>query len=221
MGPVSFRTYFKVTGADGSALGEQVARQHARVADRLRDVERVVAIISGKGGVGKSHVAAALALALARRRRAVGVLDADLQSPTIARMLGARGPLHVSDDGVSPAASRDGVGVMSMDLLLDESTPLRWSSLAGEPHTWRGVAEAGALREFLADVRWGALDALIVDMPPDAQRLEDLASLVPGFSGALAVTLPSDESRRSVARAMRAASSPSPCSPAFPSRRAV
>jgi ATP-binding protein involved in chromosome partitioning len=92
-----------------------------------------------------------------------------------------------------------------MDLLLEEGAPLRWTSTTGEEHTWRGVAETGALREFLGDVAWGTLAALIVDMPPDAGRLADLAALVPGINGAIAVTVPSDESMRSVARAMRAA----------------
>jgi ATP-binding protein involved in chromosome partitioning len=172
---------------------------------QLREVQRLVAVISGKGGVGKSWVTAALAVALARRGRAVGVLDADLQSPTVARSLGARGPLAVSANGVQPAAGNAGVRVMSMDLLLAEGAPLRWTSPVGEAHTWRGIAETGALREFLSDVVWGALDVLLVDMPPDTHRLDDLSALVPDISGAIAITLPSEESRRSVVRAMRAA----------------
>jgi ATP-binding protein involved in chromosome partitioning len=202
---VSFRSYFAVSGADASGLAAQVAQQHERVRERLRDVGSVVAIISGKGGVGKSYLTSALAIAMARRGDTVGVLDADLQSPTVARMLGARGPLSVEDDAVIPATGHDGVRVISMDLLLDEGAPLRWTSVTGEEHTWRGVAETGALREFLADVDWGKLAVLLVDMPPDAGRLADLAALVPRLSGAIAVTIPSDESRQSVARAMRAA----------------
>ena len=104
---MSFRTYFEVEGADASRLGDQVAQQRARVSEHLRDVRRVVAVVSGKGGVGKSYVAAALALGLARREARVGVLDADLQSPTIARLLAAKGPLHVRDDGVTPAAGAE------------------------------------------------------------------------------------------------------------------
>jgi ATP-binding protein involved in chromosome partitioning len=92
-----------------------------------------------------------------------------------------------------------------MDLLLAEGAPLQWTSPVGEAHTWRGVAETGALREFLGDVLWGALDVLLVDMPPDTHRLDDLSALVPWMAGAVAITLPSQESRRSVARALRAA----------------
>lgn len=202
---MSFRSYFEVPGGDASGLGAQVAHQHERVRERLRDVGSVVAIISGKGGVGKSYVASALAIATARCGFAIGVLDADLQSPTVARMLGAHGPLSVEGDAVVPAIGHKGIRVISMDLLLAEGAPLRWTSTTGEEHTWRGVAETGALREFLADVAWGKLEALLVDMPPDAGRLADLAALVPGLTGAIAVTIPSDESMRSVARAMRAA----------------
>ena len=202
---MSFRGYFDVTGPDASGLAAQVGQQRDRVRERLREVDAVVAIISGKGGVGKSYVTSALALALARCGAPVGVLDADLQSPTAARMLGARGPLAVENGAVHPAAAREGIRVMSTDLLLDEGSPLRWTAPAGEEHTWRGVAEAGVLREFLSDVAWGRLFRLLVDMPPDSGRVAELATLVPELAGAIAVTIPSEESARSVARAMRAA----------------
>lgn len=202
---MSFRTYSEVKDGDVSGLAAQVGQQHERVRERLRDVGSVVAIISGKGGVGKSYVTSALALAVARCGAAVGVLDADLQSPTVSRMLGASGPLSVEGDAVAPAIGHNGIRVMSMDLLIEDGAPLRWTSTTGEEHTWRGVAEAGALREFLADVAWGSLALLIIDMPPDASRLADLAALVPSLTGSIAVTIPSDESLHSVARAMRAA----------------
>lgn len=202
---MSHRNYFDVEGGDRSALGEQVGRQRARVLDRLREVKQLVAVISGKGGVGKSYVTAALARSLAQRGAATGVLDADLQSPTAARLLGAAGPLRVADDAVHPALGTDGVRVVSTDLLLDDGRPLAWRSSAGEAHVWRGAAETGVLREFLADVAWGALDTLLIDMPPDAGRLADLALLLPNKLSAIAVTIPSDESARSVHRALAAA----------------
>ncbi len=203
---MSFRTYFDVQGNDASRLGEQVAMQRERIAARLADVGRVVAIMSGKGGVGKSYVTAALAVALARESD-VGVVDADLQSPTVARLLGAtsRGPLRVHEDGVEPGVGLEDIRVMSSDLLLDDGRALRWTSDAGEEHIWRGAAESGVLREFLSDVAWGTLDVLLIDMPPDASRVADLATLVPGVAGAIAVTIPTMESERSVARALDAA----------------
>ena len=201
---MSFRTYHQVPGADRSQLGAQVARQRAHIAARLARVARVVAVVSGKGGVGKSYVTALLAVALARRSLAVGVVDADLQSPTVARLLAARavGPLMVDDDGVSPAIGRDGIRVISTDLLIDEGSALRWSSEAGEEHVWRGAMETGVLREFLGDVAWGDLDVLLIDMPPEASRLDDLVALVPHLGGVLVLTIPTPESERSVARAL-------------------
>ena len=200
------RTYHDLQEDDRSAVLAQVAAQRARVASRLAAVRHIVAVVSGKGGVGKSWVTALLAEMLAPRLEAgVAVLDADLKSPTIARMLGANGPLEVRDEGVRPAISRSGIAVMSTDLLLAESAPLAWRSRAAEGFSWRGLLETGVLREFIADVVWGHRDLLLVDMPPDADRLDDLETLVPHRARAVVVTIPSEESRRSVARAMRRA----------------
>ncbi|MGH7717925.1 MAG: P-loop NTPase [Gemmatimonadaceae bacterium] len=204
---MSFRGYHEVTGADRSGLGAQVAAQGQRVADRLRSVRSVVAVVSGKGGVGKTFLTAALARGAARRHSRIGVLDADLKSPTAARALGATGPLRIDEEGVHPAVCESGIRVISSDLLLDEGAPLRWTGPQGSGHefVWRGTLETAALRELLSDVAWGELDLLLVDMPPDADRLADLTALVPSLRGALFITIPSDESRRSVERAMRAA----------------
>lgn len=202
---MSFRTYHEVTGADRSALGQQVGAQRERVRDRLKSVRNVVAVVSGKGGVGKSFVTSALALGAAAMGNRVGVLDADLKAPTMPSMLGASGPLRVDDEGIHPAVGRDGVRVVSTDFLLADGAPLAWRSTVGDAAVWRGLLEAGTLREFLADVAWGDLDLLLVDMPPDSDRLDDLAELAPSLAGAIAVTIPSDESRRAVQRAIRRA----------------
>jgi ATP-binding protein involved in chromosome partitioning len=170
-------------------------------------VRRVVAIASGKGGVGKSHVTAAVARQAARLLPgAVGVLDADLHGPTIPRLLGAHGPLRIDGTGaVEPAPGDDGVRVVSTALLLDADAPLAWRAPDAESFVWRGALETGALRELLGDVAWGALDLLLVDLPPGVDRLRDLAALVPSLAGVVAVTIPSEESRAAVARSLRAA----------------
>jgi ATP-binding protein involved in chromosome partitioning len=186
-------------------LLDQVAAQRERVNRRLASVQRIVAVMSGKGGVGKSYFTAALAVELARRFDGIGVLDADLGGPTVAALLDARGPLSVRGEAVFPAVGSEGVRVFSADLLLPEGEPLRWKEPAGERFVWRGTLEAGALREFLSDVEWGSLDFLLIDLPPGASHMLDLAELVPGLSGAVALTIPSEESRRAVSRAMRAA----------------
>jgi ATP-binding protein involved in chromosome partitioning len=206
MGPVSFRTYHQVEGDDRSALAQQVGEQRRRVHERLGQVRRVIAVMSGKGGVGKSYVTAALARGSASKLGGgIGVLDADLKGPTTARMLGAAGPLRIDPDGVHPAQVPEGIKVFSMGLLLEAGQPLRWKEPEGERFVWRGVLETGALREFLSDVAWGPLDLLLVDLPPGSDRLEDLAELVPQLSGAVVVTLPSEESFSSVQRSMRSA----------------
>lgn len=206
MGPVSFRTYFEVEGEDRSRLAAQVGEQRRRVEARLVEVGRVVAVMSGKGGVGKSYVTAALARGLApRMSRGVGVVDADLKSPTVARMLNATGPLALTPDGVRPAVGEQGVRVVSTEFLLDDGRPLAWREPAHERFVWRGVLEAGVLREFLADVAWGPLDLLLIDLPPGADGVADVAELAPSLGGAVAVTLPTDESYESVRRAMTSA----------------
>ena len=204
---MSFRTYNDIKGEDRSQLMTQVVAQRERVGHRLASVRRVVAVMSGKGGVGKSHIAATLAAGLASRpEQRVGVLDADLRSPTVAKLLAVSGPLRVTEDGVEPAVGTAGVLVVSTDLLLEESQPLRWHEPATERFVWRGVLEAGTLREFLSDVVWGTLDLLLVDLPPGADGGVDLKQMVPNLTGALVVTIPSEESRRSVARTMCSAS---------------
>jgi ATP-binding protein involved in chromosome partitioning len=203
---VSFRTYHEVEGPDRSGLGVQVGEQRARVSNRLRTVTRTIAVMSGKGGVGKSYIASALALGIAGRMSGrVGLLDADLNSPTASRLLGAKGPLRVDAEGVHPATVREQIRVMSMDLLLEEGQPLTWRQPSGERFIWRGLLETGALRELLGDVVWGSLDVLVIDLPPGADRLSDLFELVPRLTGALVVTIPSEESRASVERSIRTA----------------
>ena len=203
---MSFRTYHEIPGDDRSALAAQVAAQRTRVRERMRDVGCVVAILSGKGGVGKSWIATALACGLAERGHGeIGLLDADLKSPTAARLLDARGPLRIDDAGVHPAIGAIGVRVMSTDLLLADGAPLAWHGPSTDRFVFRSLLETGALREFLGDVAWGSLAMLIVDMPPDSDRIEDLAELVPDLAGVVAVTIPSEESRRSVRRARHCA----------------
>jgi ATP-binding protein involved in chromosome partitioning len=208
--PLNIRTYHELTDEDRSGLARQIADQRRRVAARLAGVRRVIAVMSGKGGVGKSYVTAGLARALARRGRGVGVgvgvLDADLESPTVARLLDAPpGRLVVGDDAVAPALAADGVRLVSMAQLLEAGRPLAFRGPDTDSHLWRGALEAAALREFLADVAWGALDVLLVDLPPGIERFQQLAELLPAPPAVLAVTIPTPESADAVRRALRAA----------------
>ena len=200
------RTYHELTEADRSGLSEQIAAQRQRVTRRMASVRRVLAVLSGKGGVGKSFVAARLAQALARSGRATGVLDADFNGPTIPALLRlpvARCTLH--DDETEPVVNPDGVCCFSMALLVEDGRPLAFRGPEAESHVWRGTLEAAALREFLADVAWGALDELVVDLPPGVERFQELMELLPTAPSVLTVTIPTPESRDAVRRALRAA----------------
>ena len=202
------KKYRDIAGDGGSNVHGQVAEQLERLRRRLADVRAVVAVVSGKGGVGKSTVTANLASAFAVAGWRVGVLDADLNGPTMAKMLGVRGQrLVVTGDAVEPPASALGVRVMSMDLLLPgDATPLTWDApTQDESYTWRGTMEANALREFLADTRWGALDALVIDLPPGTDRLATIAALIPDLAGTVVVTLPSDVSHLVVRKSITVA----------------
>ena len=196
------RTYHEVDEVP-SDLPDQIAAQDARVASRLASVRHVVGVMSGKGGVGKSLITALLATAVARRGGRVGLIDADLNGPSAARLLGVRpGRLVDGPDGLEPAVSPTGVRLMSMALLIEPGRTLAWRDAADAGFVWRGVQERGALREFLADVAWGRLDLLLVDLPPGTQRLAELHGLVPELAGAVAVTIPSPAARDSVARSL-------------------
>jgi ATP-binding protein involved in chromosome partitioning len=204
------KRYKDIAGDGGSNIAGQVEAQQGRLKQRLESVRAIVAIVSGKGGVGKSTLTASLACCFAIDGWKVGVLDADLNGPTQAKVLGVRGRrLALANGVVEPPATALGVKVMSMDLLLPtDATPLTWDApVQEEAHTWRGAMEANALREFLADTNWGALDVLLLDLPPGTDRLSTIASLVPALSGIVVVTIPSDVSQLVVRRSITAAAS--------------
>jgi len=123
-----------------------------------KGVKHVIAVMSGKGGVGKSLVAGLLAVGLKRRGFAVGVLDGDITGPSIPRMFGVREkPMSADGKTLVPPKSRGGIPIMSMNLILPSEE---------EAVIWRGPMVSGAIRQFFSDVQWGELDYLIVDLPP-------------------------------------------------------
>ncbi len=126
-------------------------------ANQFSAVKKVIAVSSGKGGVGKSSVTAMLAVLLARRGYKVGVLDADITGPSIPRAFGITGKARGSELGILPAETHMGIKVMSVNLLLEDPN---------QPVVWRGPVLAGAVTQFWTDVVWGELDVLLIDMPP-------------------------------------------------------
>jgi ATP-binding protein involved in chromosome partitioning len=153
----------------------------AGVPPPLEGVRASVAIASGKGGVGKSTVSVNLALALAQRGAAVGLLDADIYGPSLPTLLGISRRPEVVGDKLVPLSAH-GLRVMSLGFLMPD----------GGPVIWRGAMVSGAIQQFLRDVAWGRLDYLLIDLPPgtgDAQLT--LAQVVP-LAGALIVMTPQD-----------------------------
>jgi Mrp family chromosome partitioning ATPase/predicted Fe-Mo cluster-binding NifX family protein len=143
---------------EAPAAEDPRAALHARRDANLRRIRRVVAVMSGKGGVGKSTVAAALALALARRGKRTGLLDVDFHGPSIPTLLGLVGARPVSEDGLlRPTELGPDLKVMSLGLLLGPSD---------EAVIWRGPMKIGVIDQLLGDVAWGDLDFLVIDCPP-------------------------------------------------------
>ncbi len=191
------RTYHDLPDATQSDIAGQLAAKAERLRRRLTHVRHTLAVISGKGGVGKSLITANLAAILAARGLRVGVADADLNGPSMARLLGAAaGPLAVGDDAVEPATGAAGVKLMSMDLLLEPGdTPVNWVGPLEGSFVWRGTLEANTFREFLSDTDWGELDYLLLDTAPGADRIVSVHSILPELGGVVLVTLPSELSR--------------------------
>jgi ATP-binding protein involved in chromosome partitioning len=204
------KTYRDIASDGGSGIVAQVTEQANRLRARLGSVRHVVAVMSGKGGVGKSAVTVNLAAALALEGAAVGLLDADINGPSLAKMTGVRGQrLDLRAEGLQPAVAALGLRVMSMDLFLPgEDAPVVWDApTQQDAYTWRGTMEMTALRELLSDTAWGALEVLLVDLPPGADRLPNLVDLLPRLSGTLIVTLPSGVSRFVVGKSLAVAES--------------
>ena len=187
------KRYRDIAGDGGSNVAGQVAEQVARLKARMAGVKRTLAVMSGKGGVGKSTITTNLAMFFAMQGWRVGVIDADINGPSLATMFGVRRhQLRLDTNGVLPAIGPLGVQLMSMDLFLaEDKTPVVWDGPNAETFLWRGTMEMHTLREFLSDVQWGALDMLLLDLPPGADRVSTIRDLLPDLHGTVVVTIPS------------------------------
>lgn len=187
------KRYSDISGDGGSNIVAQVTEKIGRLRSRMDKIKYKIAVMSGKGGVGKSAVTVNLSTLLAMRGYTVGIADADLNGPSVAKMTGVRAKkLDTSEDGILPAIGYYGIKVMSMDMLLPfDEAPLTWDS-SSSTHVWAGTAEIGAVREFLSDTCWGNLDVLFIDLPPGPNRLRDIADLIPDLRGVIMVTIPSE-----------------------------
>jgi ATP-binding protein involved in chromosome partitioning len=189
------RTALQPLGVSGVAIewSASVRRASPRTAEQLvPGVKNVIAVASGKGGVGKSTVSVNLAVALAKAGASVGLLDADITGPNIPMMMGIDGQPTASASNKIIPLERHGVKAISIQFFVPE----------GQPIVWRGPLIGGAISQFLRDVEWGELDYLVVDLPPgtsDAQLT--LAQAVP-ISGVVLVTTPQEVALSDVAKAL-------------------
>ncbi len=152
----------------------------------LPGVKNIIAVVSGKGGVGKSTVSCNLALALAQDGASVGLMDADIYGPSIPIMFGVRGErpkmMNAGEKGMIVPLEKYGIRLMSIGLLVDEKNAV----------VWRGPMASSAIRQFVTDVHWGELDYLVIDMPPGTGDIHlTLMQTVP-VTGVIVVTTPQD-----------------------------
>ena len=146
-------------------------------------VGAVIAVASGKGGVGKSFVTTALAVAAAKRGLRVGILDADVTGPSIPKGLGLGGACYKTDAGIEPSVSNLGIRVISLNTLAEDPS---------DPVVWRGPVIAGCVKQFWMDVHWGELDAMFVDMPPGTGDVPLTVYQSLPVAGVVVVTTPQD-----------------------------
>ena len=159
-------------------------------------VKKVIAVVSGKGGVGKSTVTSMLAVAMAREGKRVGILDADITGPSAPTAFGVTECQGANDDGLYPALTRTGIQVMSINLLLDNPA---------DPVVWRGPVIAGAVKQFWTDVIWEDVDYLFVDMPPGTGDVPLTVFQSLPVNGIIIVTSPQDLVSMIVSKAVRMA----------------
>jgi len=167
-------------------------------AAKFNHIKNVVAVMSGKGGVGKSFVTGLLASALAREGYKVGILDADITGPSIPMLFGLHGPVMAGSAGIQPLESRSGVKIISMNFLL---------SSEDQPVVWRGPLISKAIKQLWGDVMWGDLDYLLVDLPPGTSdaTLTIMQSLP--VKGIIMVTMPQSLATLIVRKAVNMAKS--------------
>lgn len=152
-------------------------------AHHLSSVKKVIGIVSGKGGVGKSLVTSLLAILMMKKGYKTGVLDADITGPSIPKIFGIKGKAQGSEEGLLPSTSKNGIKVMSSNLLLENDT---------DPVIWRGPVIAGLVKQFWTDVIWQDVDYLFVDMPPGTGDVPLTVFQSIGLDGIIIVTSPQE-----------------------------
>jgi ATP-binding protein involved in chromosome partitioning len=166
------------------AYRQKQAEEQEILKIRMGKIKHKIAVISGKGGVGKSTVTVNLATAFALQGYKVGILDADIHGPSVPKLLGVSGQqVKSSPAGAFPVTGPLDMKVMSIDFFLDEASPT----------IWRGPLKMRAIKQFLVDIVWGELDYLFIDLPPGTgDEPLSIAQLLPELDGVIIVTMPSE-----------------------------
>ena len=184
------------SSCSSSTCGDRKAESLLATPNPKSNVKKVIAVVSGKGGVGKSTVTSMLAVAMSRKGKRVGVLDADITGPSAPTAFGVTECQGATDEGLYPAISRGGIQVMSINLLLDDPN---------SPVVWRGPVIAGAVKQFWTDVIWEDVDYMFVDMPPGTGDVPLTVFQSLPIDGIVIVTSPQDLVRMIVTKAVKMA----------------
>ena len=179
-----------------TSCGDRTAESLLAQLNPHSTVKKVIAVVSGKGGVGKSTVTSLLAVAMARQGKNVGVLDADITGPSAPTAFGVTECQGANEDGLFPALTKGGIQVMSINLLLDNPA---------DPVVWRGPVIAGAVKQFWTDVIWEDVDYMFVDMPPGTGDVPLTVFQSLPVDGIVIVTSPQDLVSMIVAKAVKMA----------------
>ena len=166
-----------------SDCGERKKESLLAALNPKSSVKKVIAVVSGKGGVGKSTVTSLLAVAMARRGKRVGILDADITGPSIPRNFGLKERALSNGEFLLPVSTKTGIDIMSVNLLLEDET---------RPVVWRGPVIAGTVKQFWTDVVWDEVDYMFVDMPPGTGDVPLTVFQSLPVDGIIVVTTPQD-----------------------------
>ena len=170
--------------ACGTTCGQDTRKQDLRIKPHaLSSIKHTIAVVSGKGGVGKSLVTGLLSVAMNRKGKHVGILDADITGPSIPKMFGVSGEVQGNEKGVYPIKSNRGIDIVSMNLLLAQQTA---------PVVWRGPIISGIVQQFYTDFVWQDVDYLFVDMPPGTGDVPLTVLQSIPLDGIVVVTSPQD-----------------------------
>lgn len=159
-------------------------------------VKKVIAVVSGKGGVGKSMVTSMLAVLAARKGYKTAILDADITGPSIPKSFGITDRAYADDSGLYPAKSKTGIEIMSLNMLLEDET---------DPVVWRGPIIAGTVKQFWTDVKWGEIDYMFIDCPPGTGDVPLTVFQSIPVDGIVVVTSPQELVSMIVGKAVRMA----------------